>query len=141
MLFSLFFVALSSLVIVALVGAYAYWRALRTRRSLPIIPLVGMSVGIQLALVLPACLLTSTVERMRYPGDDWYDITGFCGGALQLISTPFVVAAILLICTRLERLRERRYPTACPVCGYDLRGAINATCPECGTKWLYSDEM
>lgn len=125
-------VVLSSLMVVALTAMYAHWRAIRTRRALRVQRLVLTGVAVQVALLLPVAFLSSLVHRRQQPADDWYDIVAFAAGALQLLLTPCVAVIVWIITSRLERLRKRSYPTACPKCGYDVSGSINSRCPECG---------
>lgn len=127
---------LPPLAIVALFAAYAAWRT-RLGRRVRVRAVVTGAFVVQAMLVIPVALLAALTHRSLHPNDDWFDIAGFAAGAVQCFMLPLVVGAVWWISLGLERRRQRRFPSACWACGYDLsrsgpRGSSGPRCPECG---------
>lgn len=96
--------------------------------------LVSVGAVAQAALIVPVAILASLVHQRLHPTDDWFDIVGFGAGAIQVLMLPVVTAAVWQIGRRLELDLQRRYPTACRTCGYELSNSTGNTCPECGSE-------
>jgi len=85
--------------------------------------------AIAAALLVPCLTSFYTTHILEIAGDS--------EGMLALMAAPFVggwAAAVLFLGFFIYRRLKRpiMLVTACPKCGYDLRGDLKSGCPECG---------
>jgi hypothetical protein len=117
-----------------------FWFSSRSGRWMFSVDRIGPETGPQVVAILRRTWRVSVVQDPWEPRFLWEFKGGWGSESLHLVAPhwalvlPFTVIPAAWAAQRIRAAR-RRASSACPACGYDLRGTpASNPCPECGFR-------